>query len=84
MFRIEAGGVAEVIRWLKIIFACVVAVLGYGVVSDLLSPPRFYGDGGDIALCILIVICTAQILNKMESQKPKDQDKKEQDEETTP
>lgn len=33
---------------------------------------------------ITIVICTALILNKIESQKPKDKDQEEKDEEATP
>ena len=66
--------------FVKVILGCLAAVLGYGVISDWLSPPRFYGDGGDIALCILIVVCTAIVIKEIRLLN----NKKDKDKETTP
>ena len=71
--------------WLITAVICIALPFVYRQIDRRIPDPPSDPDIFPVSfVCIVIIICTALILNKMESQKSKDQDKKEKDEETTP
>ncbi len=61
------------------IIACVFAALGCVVISELLSTHQFNTDGGSVAVCILIVICTAILRDEIKSLKDKNAEQEDED-----
>ena len=59
--------------------ACIFAALGCIFMSELCSTHHFNTDGGSVAVCILIVICTAILRDEIRSLKDKNAEQKDED-----